>query len=65
MQIQQKGSISPAGRVGCAVLSGALLVMGIRRVQRPGVLTSLLLGTGVYLAWISHRRDNADSQELQ
>jgi hypothetical protein len=49
--LSAKENISPAVRVGCAVVAGTLLVTGIRRVQRPGVFTSLLLGTAVYLAW--------------
>lgn len=41
----------PALRVGCAVAAGVFLALGIKRVHRPGVLTSLLLGTSAYLTW--------------
>lgn len=49
--LQKNENISPAVRVGCAVAAGTLFVTGIHRVQRGGVITSLLLGTAVYLAW--------------
>lgn len=41
----------PALRVGCAVAAGVFLALGIKRVHRPGVMTSLLLGTSAYLTW--------------
>jgi hypothetical protein len=48
---KQQQTMPPALRVGCAVAAGVFLAFGIKRVQRPGVLTSLLLGTSAYLTW--------------
>jgi hypothetical protein len=48
---KQQQTMPSALRVGCAVAAGVFLAIGIKRVQRPGLLTSLLLGTSAYLTW--------------